>query len=414
MVIILTRRFEYIISIVLLNTNVPFGPFMEGVNICAYARTPVGKFRGSLSKYSATELGTMVIKEIFKRSNIDPKNNFIDQVYMGQVLQAGVGQAPARQAALNAGMPFQTPCTTINKVCGSSLKAVMIGATEIRSKMADLIIAGGMESMSNAPYFIRKPSKESSFNFSDLESILSNDGLKDAYSGEMMGNTGETVAKDFNITREKSDEFAVKSHFLANNAWNQGWLNSETFEVNGIIEDEGIRPSTNMERLSNLRTIFNIDGQVTAGNASQLSDGASAVLIASNEAVKKHNLPVIARIIDYVTSGVAPEKVMSAPIYAVEMLLNRNSLKIEDIDILEHNEAFAAASCAVQKELNIPEEKFNPHGGAVAIGHPLGATGTRCLMTLVNALERTAGKLGIVTICLGGGNAVAMLIDRNF
>ncbi|MFQ3321042.1 MAG: acetyl-CoA acetyltransferase family protein [Candidatus Thalassarchaeaceae archaeon] len=387
---------------------------MEGVNICAYARTPVGKFRGSLSKYSATELGTMVIKEIFKRSNIDPKNNFIDQVYMGQVLQAGVGQAPARQAALNAGMPFQTPCTTINKVCGSSLKAVMIGATEIRSKMADLIIAGGMESMSNAPYFIRKPSKESSFNFSDLESILSNDGLKDAYSGEMMGNTGETVAKDFNITREKSDEFAVKSHFLANNAWNQGWLNSETFEVNGIIEDEGIRPSTNMERLSNLRTIFNIDGQVTAGNASQLSDGASAVLIASNEAVEKHNLPVIARIIDYVTSGVAPEKVMSAPIYAVEMLLSRNSLKIGDIDILEHNEAFAAASCAVQKELNIPEEKFNPHGGAVAIGHPLGATGTRCLMTLVNALERTAGKLGIVTICLGGGNAVAMLIDRNF
>ena len=414
MVIILTRRFEYIISIVLLNTDVLFGPFMEGVNICAYARTPVGKFRGSLSKYSATELGTMVIKEIFKRSNIDPKNNLIDQVYMGQVLQAGVGQAPARQAALNAGMPFQTPCTTINKVCGSSLKAVMIGATEIRSKMANLIIAGGMESMSNAPYFIRKPSKESSFNFSDLESILSNDGLKDAYSGEMMGNTGETVAKDFNITREKSDEFAVKSHFLSNNAWSQGWLKRESFEVNGIIEDEGIRPNTNMERLSNLRTIFNIDGQVTAGNASQLSDGASAVLIASNQAVEKHNLPVMARIIDYVTSGVAPEKVMSAPIYAVEMLLNRNSLKIEDIDILEHNEAFAAASCAVQKELKIPEEKFNPHGGAVAIGHPLGATGTRCLMTLVNALERTSGKLGIVTICLGGGNAVAMLIDRNF
>ena len=176
---------------------------MEGVNICAYARTPVGKFRGSLSMYTATELGTMAIKEIFKRSNIDPKNNFIDQVYMGQVLQAGVGQAPARQAALNAGMPFQTPCTTINKVCGSSLKAVMIGATEIRSKMANLIIAGGMESMSNAPYFIRKPSKESSFNFSDLESILSNDGLKDAYSGEMMGNTGETVAKDFQHNKRK-------------------------------------------------------------------------------------------------------------------------------------------------------------------------------------------------------------------
>ena len=385
---------------------------MEEVNICAYARTPVGKFRGMLANYSSTELGSMVIKELLQRANIDPKANLIDQLYMGQVLQAGVGQAPARQVGLNSGMSVKLPCTTINKVCGSSLKAVMIGATEIRANMAQIIIAGGMESMSNAPHYITKPPKGESINFSDLDSILSNDGLKDAFSGEMMGHTGETVANDYNITREQSDEFAVRSHALASKGWAQGWLKGETFEINGISEDEGIRSGTNIEKLRDLSTIFRNDGQVTAGNASQLSDGASAVLIASNNSADRFNLPILAKILDYTTSGVEPSKVMSAPIYAVEELLTRNSLNIDDIDIIEHNEAFASASCAVRKALNVPEHKFNPHGGAVAIGHPLGATGTRCLMTLVNALERTSGKLGIVTICLGGGNAVAMLIER--
>ncbi|MFQ3343509.1 MAG: thiolase family protein [Candidatus Poseidoniales archaeon] len=386
---------------------------MEAVNICAYARTPVGKFRGLLSDYSATDLGAMTIRELLKRVDINPKEDLIDQLYMGQVLQGGAGQAPARQVALGAGMSFGTPCTTINKVCGSSLKAVMIGASDIRAKMANLVIAGGMESMSNAPYFINNPSKESAINFSDLESILSHDGLKDAYSGEMMGNTGETVAIDFGITREQSDSFAVRSHVLANKGWIEGWLKKETFEVNGVFKDEGIRPGTSIGKLRNLRTIFSDVGQVTAGNASQLSDGASAILIASDDAVKKFNLPILAKIIDYTTSGVEPSKVMSAPILAVEILLKRNSLNITDIDLLEHNEAFASASCAVKTTLKVSEDKFNPHGGAVAIGHPLGATGTRCLMTLVNALERTSGRRGIVTICLGGGNAVAMLIERN-
>ena len=384
---------------------------MEAVNICAYARTPIGKFRGSLSKYSATELGAMTVKELLRRAKINPDEGFIDQLYMGQVLQAGAGQSPSRQVALGSGMPYQTPCTTINKVCGSSLKAVMIGASDIRAKVANLIIAGGMESMSNAPYFIRNPIKGQEINFSDLEWILSYDGLRDAYSGEMMGETGETVARDFNISREESDAYAVRSHMLANRGWEKDWLSEESFKIDDLEKDEGIRIDTNLEKMKSLKTIFDKNGQVTAGNASQLSDGASAVLIASDYAVKRHNLPILAKIIDYCTSGLEPSKVMSAPITAIEILLNRNDLTIDDIDIIEHNEAFASASCSIQKALNIPDEKFNPHGGAVAIGHPLGATGTRCLMTLVNALNRTSGKFGIVTICLGGGNAVAMLIE---
>ena len=384
---------------------------MEAVNICAYARTPIGKFRGSLSKYSATELGAMTVKELLRRAKINPDEGFIDQLYMGQVLQAGAGQSPSRQVALGSGMPYQTPCTTINKVCGSSLKAVMIGASDIRAKVANLIIAGGMESMSNAPYFIRNPIKGQEINFSDLEWILSYDGLRDAYSGEMMGETGETVARDFNISREESDAYAVRSHILANRGWEKDWLSEESFKIDDLEKDEGVRIDTNLDKMKSLKTIFDKNGQVTAGNASQLSDGASAVLIASDYAVKRHNLPILAKIIDYCTSGLEPSKVMSAPITAIEILLNRNDLTIDDIDIIEHNEAFASASCSIQKALNIPDEKFNPHGGAVAIGHPLGATGTRCLMTLVNALNRTSGKFGIVTICLGGGNAVAMLIE---
>jgi acetyl-CoA acetyltransferase family protein len=384
---------------------------MEAVNICAYARTPIGKFRGSLSKYSATELGSITVKELLERVDLRPEDGAIEQLYMGQVLQTGSGQSPARQVALGAGMPYQTPCTTINKVCGSSLKAVMIGASDIRSKVADLIVAGGMESMSNAPYFIKNPSKEQRIEFSDLEWTLAYDGLRDAYSGEMMGVTGETVAKEFNITREQADAYAVSSHKLANEGWESEWISKETFVVDELVKDEGIRTSTNLEQMKGLRTIFDGNGQVTAGNASQLSDGASAVLIASDYAVDKYKLPILAKVVDYCTSGLEPSRVMAAPITAVETLLKRNNLVIEDIDLVEHNEAFASASCSVQKVLKIPDEKFNVHGGAVAIGHPLGATGTRCLMTLINALNRTAGKFGIVTICLGGGNAVAMLIQ---
>ena len=381
--------------------------------ICGFARTPVGKYKGSLSEFSAVDLGSMAVTELLTRVDIEPSSGLIDQVYMGQVLQAGSGQAPARQVAIGSGLPVETPCTTINKVCGSSLKAVMIAATEIRAGVSKIVVSGGMESMSNAPFFVRNPKKGDDVSFASLESVMMQDGLIDAYSGESMGNTGETVSEEFDISRQASDEFSVRSHFLANKAWDEGWLDNEVFRVGELSRDEGIRPDTNMEALSVLKPVFKEKGLVTAGNASQVSDGASAVLIASEDAAKENNMPIIARIIDYATSGVDPGRVMSAPIPAVNMLLEKTRMNIEDIDILEHNEAFASASCAIRKSFDFPEDAFNPHGGAIAIGHPLGATGTRCLMTLVNALTRTGGKRGIVTVCLGGGNAVAMMIETS-
>lgn len=379
--------------------------------ICAYARTPFGRYRGALAGYSATELGTLAVKALLERAAIDAASGIVDQVYMGQVLQAGAGQAPARQVALGAGLPYPTPCTTVNKVCGSSLKAAMIGATEIMAGRAEVVIAGGMESMSNAPHFIRGARRGDEISFGDLSSILSHDGLKDAYDGSMMGLTGETIACEEDISREQSDAYAVRSHTLATQAWEQGWLAKECIEIEGLSRDEGIRSDNSMDVLSGLKTVFKEDGQVTAGNASQVSDGGSAVLIASEEAAAANGWPVLARIVDFVTSGVEPHRVMSAPIPVIEILLDRNGLSISDIDILEHNEAFASASCAVQKAFDFPDEGFNPHGGAVSMGHPLGATGARCLMTLTNALNRTGGSRGIVTICLGGGNAVGMLIE---
>jgi acetyl-CoA C-acetyltransferase len=379
--------------------------------ICAYARTPVGKFRGSLSNYSAVDLGILTVKELLERAGIDPGMGLIDQVYMGQVLQAGCGQAPARQVAIGAGMPVTTPCTTINKVCGSSLKAAMIAATEIRAGVARVVVAGGMESMSNAPHIARNVKEGEEVLFASLESVLMEDGLKDAFSGESMGNTGDTVAEEHGISREDSDRFSVRSHTLANNAWEEGWIDKEVFSVGSLMRDEGIRPETNEETLSGLRAIFSEEGQVTAGNASQVSDGASAVLIASEEAAKELGLPVLARIVEYTTSGVEASRVMSAPIPTVNKLLRITGRTIDEVDIVEHNEAFASASCAIKGSLGISEESFNPHGGAIAIGHPLGATGTRCLMTLVNAMNRTERKRGIVTVCLGGGNAVAMMVE---
>ena len=381
--------------------------------ICAYARTPVGKFRGALSRYSATDLGSMVVKNLIEKVGIEPRDEIIDQVYIGQVLQAGSGQAPARQVAINAGLPYSTPCTTINKVCGSSLKAVMIAASDIVAGHANVIIAGGIESMSNSPYFVREKNKGEKIDSKILKSVMMHDGLTDAFDGTSMGMTGEIVAEEFSLSRDMADSYAVRSHALANAAWENGWLENEIIEMDELKKDQGIRSETNIQSLAKLEPVFKKDGQVTAGNASQVSDGASAVLVCSEEIAKKKGWPILAEIIDYTTSGVEPRRVMVAPISAVETLLQRNKLDIMEIDVVEHNEAFAAASVAVQMALKVPEDRFNIHGGAVAIGHPLGATGTRCLMTTINALNRTGGRRGIVTICLGGGNAVAMLIESN-
>ena len=384
---------------------------MDEPVICAVARTPVGKFRGALSGYSAVELGVLAVNELLRRADIDPASGIIDEVLFGQVLQAGAGQAPARQVALGAGLPFSTPCTTINKVCGSSLKATMIAASAIRAGEHEVVIAGGMESMTNAPHIVIDPNRGEDVPYSDLISSMVHDGLWDAYNDEHMGCTGETVATEFGISRADSDAFAARSHRLANQAWEAGWIDWETFALPELARDEGIDAGVTEETLALLQPVFATDGQVTAGNASQLSDGGAAVLVASADAAERNGWPVLARIIDQNTDGVEPERVMAAPMPTVNEMLQRNGLSIDDIDIVEHNEAFASASCAVAHELGIPDEKFNPHGGAVAIGHPLGATGARVLMTLINALRRGGGRRGVVTICLGGGNAVAMLIE---
>ena len=384
---------------------------MPDAVICGYARTPFGKFRGALSAYSAVDLGAMAVKELLYRTGIDPNSGIVDQVYMGQVLQAGSGQAPARQVALGAGMPVSTPCTTVNKVCGSSLKAVMIAATEIRAGISEIVVAGGMESMTNAPRFVRDVKRGSDVPFKSLISILSHDGLVDSYSGDLMGITGETCAIEFGISRGVSDSYSLRSHRLSLDAWKQGWLASECLTMEDLSLDEGIRSDADMDSLGSLKPVFDTDGQVTAGNASQISDGASAVLVVSEAVANRLGLPILARIIDYTTSGVEPSRVMSAPIPAVEELLVRNKLEAGDVDLYEHNEAFASASCAIKNHFQIPGDRFNVHGGAVSIGHPLGATGARCLMTLINAMNRNKYKNGIVTICLGGGNAVAMLVN---
>ena len=378
---------------------------MSDVVICAVARTPVGRYRGALADRSAVELGIHAVKGLLARANIDPTSGIVDEVLFGQVLQAGAGQAPARQVALGSGMPNSTPATTINKVCGSSLKAVMMAANSIRAGEYNVIVAGGMESMTNAPYFGKKISKTE---FGEMKPTMIHDGLWDVYNNEHMGNTGETVSEEFDIDRGTADSFSTRSHYLAQAAWNQGWMEFEVVDTPGLDIDEGIRPGSD---LSEMKAVFKDGGKITAGNASQLSDGAAAVLVANRQVAEENGWPILATVIDYCTSGVEPARVMAAPIPAIETLLERNQLTVGDLAYVEHNEAFAAASCAVAKACHIPDEKFNPHGGAVAIGHPLGATGARCLMTLINALRRTGGGKGIVTLCLGGGNAVAMLVD---
>ncbi|MBT5726330.1 MAG: acetyl-CoA C-acyltransferase [Euryarchaeota archaeon] len=391
------------------------------VAICAVARTPIGKFMGALSGFTAVELGVLAVEEVCRRAGLDPSSGVIDEVIFGQVLQAGAGQNPARQVALGAHLPYTTPCVTINKVCGSSLKAAMMASNSIRAGEYKAIIAGGMESMSNAPHLLKNHRKGSKMGDSTLVDSMIHDGLWDGYNDVHMGTTGETIAEECNITRETSDAYAARSQQRASTAQANGWFDWEMFPVEipqrrgdpvHFHSDEGVRSNTTAESLANLRPVFKKDGQVTAGNASTLNDGASAVLLADAEFAQQQGWEVLGYVEDYCTSGVEPARVMSAPITAVEMLLERNQLSVLDVDVYEHNEAFASASCSVAQELNIPDDRFNLHGGAVSLGHPLGASGTRCLITMLGVMRRLESSSGIVTLCLGGGNAVAMLVRR--
>lgn len=389
--------------------------------ICAVARTPIGKFMGSLSSMSAVDLGVLAVKELLARANVEPQSGVIDEVLFGQVLQAGVGQNPARQVALGAGLPVSTPCATINKVCGSSLKAAMMAANSIRAGEYKAIVAGGMESMTNAPQLLMGQRKGAKMGNSTLVDSMIHDGLWDVYNDVHMGTTGETVSKECNIDRQTMDAFAARSQERAAKAWENGWFDWETFSIEVpqrrgdpmvLSSDEGVRAGTTVESLAKLRPVFDREGAVTAGNASTLNDGASAVLIAEAGFAKAQGWEIIATIEDYVTSGVEPARVMSAPIPAVKSLLERNNLGVLDVDVYEHNEAFASASCAVAQEVGIPDDRFNLHGGAVSLGHPLGASGTRCLITMLGVMRRLDASSGIVTLCLGGGNAVAMYVRR--
>lgn len=379
---------------------------MARVVICGVARTPIGKFRGSLSNLTAVELGIRSVKELLNRCSIDPSSGVIDEVLFGQVLQAGAGQAPARQVALGAGLPNTIAATTINKVCGSSLKAVMLAANSIKAGEYKAIVAGGMESMTNAPKFEKRNGEEK-----ELVSSMVHDGLWDVYNDVHMGNTGEIVANECNISREKMDAFAARSQNNAATAEENGWFDWERFDMPELKVDEGVRAGTTAEALAGLRPVFQEDGMVTAGNASTLNDGASAVLVADEDYARANGWEVIAVVEDYCTAGVEPSRVMYAPVPAIQKLLERAQMDVLDIDVYEHNEAFASASCAVAQEVGIPEDRFNLHGGAVALGHPLGSSGTRCLITMIGVMRRIEAKSGIVSLCLGGGNAVAMRIS---
>ncbi|MEC8788429.1 MAG: thiolase family protein [Candidatus Thermoplasmatota archaeon] len=379
---------------------------MARVVICGVARTPIGKFRGSLSNLTAVELGIRSVKELLNRCNIDPSSGVIDEVLFGQVLQTGAGQAPARQVALGAGLPNTIAATTINKVCGSSLKAVMLAANSIKAGEYKAIVAGGMESMTNAPKFEKRNGEEK-----ELVSSMVHDGLWDVYNDLHMGSTGEIVADECNISREKMDAFAARSQNNAATAEENGWFDWERFDMPELKVDEGVRSGTTAEALAGLRPVFKEDGMVTAGNASTLNDGASAVLVADEDFARANGWEVIAVVEDYCTAGVEPSRVMYAPVPAIQKLLERAEMDVLDIDIYEHNEAFASASCAVAQEVGIPEDRFNLHGGAVALGHPLGSSGTRCLITMLGVMRRLDAKSGIVSLCLGGGNAVAMRVS---
>jgi acetyl-CoA C-acetyltransferase len=387
--------------------------------ILSAVRTPIGKFLGELSDVPAPRLGAVAIREALKRADVHPEQ--VDEVVMGNVVQAGVGQAPARQAALFAGLPDTIAAYAVNKVCGSGLKAVMLAAQAIRAGDADVVVAGGMESMSNAPFLLQGVRKGYKYGDQKTVDALVHDGLWCPFENCAMGEAAEYIAGKCEVPRAEQDRFAVQSHRRAAAAWERGDFAAEIVPVTvgsgpkarTVTRDEGIRADTTAEGLAKLRPAFKPDdGTVTAGNASQLSDGAAAVVVASRKAVERHGAKPLARIVAYTTSGVAPKDIFIAPVPAVKMVLEKAKLTLADIDLFELNEAFAAQMLACGKSLGLDEAKVNVNGGAVALGHPIGASGTRVLATLVHALHRRNLRRGLAALCLGGGNAVAMVVER--
>ncbi|MGH7774692.1 MAG: thiolase family protein [Candidatus Binatia bacterium] len=389
---------------------------MRPVVIAGAVRTPIGNLNGSLSAISATALGSCVIKEALSRANVHPEA--VDEVIMGNVLSAGVGQAPGRQAAKGAGLGDTVNATTINKVCGSGLKAVMMACQAIQAGDAEVVVAGGMESMSRAPYILEKARSGYQVGHAELIDSMIKDGLWDAYNNLSMGACGELCASKYQFSREEQDNFAVQSYTRALKAQQEGWFRDEIIEVEvpGKPKPLRIRDDERLTRfdeakLRRLSPAFQPDGTITAGNASGMNDGAAAMVILSEERATSLGITPIARILGHSQKAVAPEWFTIAPIQAIAALLSKLKMDTRQIDLYEVNEAFAVVTMAAMKELRLDPDRVNVHGGAVALGHPIGASGARILTTLLYALKRTRGKRGIASPCIGGGESVALAVE---
>ncbi len=387
--------------------------------IVSACRSAIGVLHSHLSAFTAPQLGAFAVKEALARSGVDPVD--VEEVIMGQVVQGGSNQAPARQAAIHGGVPPEAAAITINKVCGSGLKAVMLAAQSIRAGDQDVILAGGMESMSNTPMILSAKAKRGTkFGHQKLLDIMVSDGLWDSFNNFHMGSAAELTRKKAEITREEQDAFAANSHLKALAAQEAGKFDAEIFPIeikqrkgDPIIfnKDEGPRPGISAEKLAKLRPAFEKDGTVTAGNAPGPNDGSSAAVVVSGTYLKKKGLKPLAKVVDYAVAGTKPEDLFFSPIYAVEKLMKKMNVDINHFDLIEANEAFSAQALADGKGLGWDWDRVNVHGGAVALGHPIGASGTRILTTLIYALKDRGLKTGLVTLCLGGGNAVAMSIE---
>ena len=394
---------------------------MEEVVIISGVRTAIGKFQGSLTDFSAPQLGAIAVKEAVKRANVDPEA--IDECIMGNVISAGLGQNPARQAALGGGLAPEVGAMTINKVCGSGLKAVALAAQAIQTSNSEIVVAGGMESMTNAPYLLPQARKGYRLGNAQIIDSMVQDGLWDVYNNYHMGNTGENVAEKYGITREEQDQFALNSHRKAIDAWKECRFKSQVVPVEipakkkgaaptVFDKDESPREDTTIEALRALKPAFKKDGTVTAGNAPGVNDGAAAVVVTSATKAKQLGAKPMVRIVAQATSGIDPKWVMMAPVSAVRKIWEKTGWNKDEVELYELNEAFAVQAMGVMRELGLDINKVNVNGGAVALGHPVGASGARVLVTLIYEMIRRDVHRGIAALCLGGGNAVAMAIER--
>jgi acetyl-CoA C-acetyltransferase len=391
---------------------------MREAVIVAAVRTPTGKFLGSLKDFTAPQLGAIAVREAVRRARVDP--TAVDECIMGNVVAAGEGQNPARQAALNGGLHEHVAAMTINKVCGSGLKAVMLAAQGIATRDTDIVVAGGMESMSNAPYLLPRVREGLRMGNGTIVDSMIHDGLWCAFDQCHMGMSGEHVADTFNVGRADQDQYAAESHRKAAHATREGWFKDEIVPVEipqkkgaaaRFDHDEAIRPDTTAETLAGLKPAFKKDGSVTAGNAPGVNDGAAALVVMGADTAKSLGIAPMARIIGQATSGLAPKLVLMTPVEAVRKVAHKVGWDLKDVDLFEINEAFSVQMVAVLRELGIDPAKVNIQGGAVALGHPIGASGARVLTTLIYALRRTGKKRGIASLCLGGGNGVALAIE---